>query len=168
MGSEAMESSDERRARLRALRAAQELAAQPTHIDLAPSNATANVNGNGSGNGNGQHLAPQADQDGTENADGEMRFRNYFPRDSDLQKAKHPPPVIPRFEDPVTVEPLQVTGAEDPIVSIAPKKPNWDLRRDVAKKLEKLEKRTHRAIVELMNEEEKRRQAEAANNMEED
>lgn len=40
---------------------------------------------------------------------------------------------------------------QDPIVSIAPKKPNWDLRRDVAKKLEKLERRTHRAIVELMS-----------------
>lgn len=43
------------------------------------------------------------------------------------------------------------TSLQDPIVSIAPKKPNWDLRRDVAKKLEKLEKRTHRAIVELMS-----------------
>ncbi len=40
---------------------------------------------------------------------------------------------------------------QDPIVSIAPKKPNWDLRRDVAKKLEKLERRTQRAIVELMS-----------------
>ncbi len=39
---------------------------------------------------------------------------------------------------------------QDPIVSIAPKKPNSDLRRDVAKKLEKLERRTQRAIIELM------------------
>jgi hypothetical protein len=36
---------------------------------------------------------------------------------------------------------------QDPIVSIAPKKPNSDLRRDVAKKLER---RTQRAIIELM------------------
>ena len=43
------------------------------------------------------------------------------------------------------------TCLQDPIVSIAPKKPNWDLRRDVAKKLEKLERRTQRAIVELMS-----------------
>lgn len=41
-----------------------------------------------------------------------MRFRNYFPRDDDLQKAKHPPPVIPKFEDPVATDPLQVAGAE--------------------------------------------------------
>lgn len=41
-----------------------------------------------------------------------MRFRNYFPRDDDLQKAKHPPPVIPKFEDPVATDPLQVAGVE--------------------------------------------------------
>lgn len=41
-----------------------------------------------------------------------MRFRNYFPRDDDLQKAKHPPPVIPKFEDPVATDPLQVAGSE--------------------------------------------------------
>lgn len=44
--------------------------------------------------------------------DAEMKFRNYFPRDSDLQKSKHPPPVIPKFEDPVATDPLQVAGAE--------------------------------------------------------
>lgn len=42
--------------------------------------------------------------------------------------------------------------SQDPLVSIAPKKANWDLRRDVAKKLEKLERRTQRAIIELMRE----------------
>lgn len=41
-----------------------------------------------------------------------MKFRNYFPRDGELQKAKHPPPVIPKFEDPVATDPLQVTEAE--------------------------------------------------------
>lgn len=162
MGTEAVESSDERRARLRALRAAQELSA------AEPSPAPPPTNGHGHEQHPGPQPAPDADQDDAEKADAEMKFRNYFPRDSDLQKAKHPPPVIPKFEDPVATDPLQVTGAEDPIVSIAPKKPNWDLRRDVAKKLEKLEKRTQRAIVELMNEEEERRQAEAADNMEQD
>lgn len=44
--------------------------------------------------------------------DAEMKFRNYFPRDSDLQKSKHPPPVVPKFEDPVATDPLQVVGAE--------------------------------------------------------
>lgn len=43
------------------------------------------------------------------------------------------------------------------IANVMPKKANFDLRRDVAKKLEKLEKRTQRSMVELMREEEERR-----------
>jgi hypothetical protein len=35
-------------------------------------------------------------------------------------------------------------------LDIAPKKPNWDLKRDIAKKLEKLERRTQAAIVKLI------------------
>ena len=40
-------------------------------------------------------------------------------------------------------------------MNVAPKKPNWDLRRDVAKKLEKLERRTQRAIIELLQQEQR-------------
>lgn len=36
------------------------------------------------------------------------------------------------------------------ISNLAPRKPDWDLKRDVAKKLEKLERRTQRAIAELI------------------
>lgn len=39
---------------------------------------------------------------------------------------------------------------QDPFLNIAPKKPNWDLRRDVQKKLDKLEKRTQKALHQLM------------------
>ena len=35
----------------------------------------------------------------------------------------------------------------------APRKANWDLRRDVAKKLEKLERRTQRALLLIMQQE---------------
>ena len=35
---------------------------------------------------------------------------------------------------------------------MAPRKPDWDLKRDSAKKLEKLERRTQRAIAELIRE----------------
>ena len=46
-----------------------------------------------------------------------------------------------------------VNGVQnEPMAAIAPKKPNWDLRRDVAKKMEKLERRTQRAMIELMRE----------------
>lgn len=37
-------------------------------------------------------------------------------------------------------------------LNIAPKKANWDLKRDVEKKLEKLNRRTQRAIVEIIRE----------------
>lgn len=33
---------------------------------------------------------------------------------------------------------------------MAPRKPDWDLKRDVAPKLQKLERRTQRAIAELI------------------
>ena len=38
---------------------------------------------------------------------------------------------------------------------LAPRKPDWDLKRDVSKKLEKLESRTQRAIAELIRKFEK-------------
>lgn len=44
------------------------------------------------------------------------------------------------------------------ITNLAPRKPDWDLKRDVAKKLEKLERRTQKAIAELIRERLKRGQ----------
>lgn len=43
-------------------------------------------------------------------------------------------------------------GVDDLVVTIAPKKVNWDLKRDVARKLELLEKQTRRAMAELVRE----------------
>jgi len=44
-----------------------------------------------------------------------------------------------------------VSDLSQSLLSLAPKKPNWDLKRDVAKKLEKLDRRTQRAIAELLS-----------------
>lgn len=38
------------------------------------------------------------------------------------------------------------------IANLAPRKPDWDLKRDVSKKLDRLELRTQRAIAELIRE----------------
>ncbi|XP_073819092.1 coiled-coil domain-containing protein 12-like [Musca autumnalis] len=38
------------------------------------------------------------------------------------------------------------------IDNLAPRKPDWDLKRDVAKKLERLDRRTQKAIAELIRE----------------
>ncbi|CAN6818107.1 unnamed protein product [Brassica oleracea] len=87
-----------------------------------------------------------------------MKFRNYVPQDKELQDGKVAPPELPKFEDPVAALPPAVEKKEDPFVNIAPKKPNWDLRRDVQKKLDKLESRTQKAMYKLMEEHEKERE----------
>lgn len=38
------------------------------------------------------------------------------------------------------------------VTSLAPRKPDWDLKRDVSKKFAKLEKQTQRAIAKLIRE----------------
>ncbi|XP_042376105.1 coiled-coil domain-containing protein 12-like [Zingiber officinale] len=83
-----------------------------------------------------------------------MKFRNYLPHDKQLQEGKLAPVVLPKFEDPIAAAPLAPEKIEDPFLNIAPKKPNWDLRRDVQKKLDKLEKRTQKALYELAKEQE--------------
>lgn len=68
---------------------------------------------------------------------------------------------MPAFEE-VTVDLDAVIGrdAEEVLINVAPKKANWDLRRDIAGKLAKLERRTQRAMVELMAQEEAKRMEE--------
>ncbi|TYH73446.1 hypothetical protein ES332_D05G329600v1 [Gossypium tomentosum] len=119
-----------RRERLKALKAAQELLNAP---DEDSSQAAEN----------------QTDDTNEEN-NPSMKFRNYVPHDKQLQEGKVAPPVLPKFEDPVAAAPPASEEKEDPFVNIAPKKPNWDLRRDVQKKLDKLERRTQKAIFKLM------------------
>lgn len=72
----------------------------------------------------------------------------------------------PEFEE-IQVDTDAVTGKaseEETILNVAPKKANWDLRRDIAPKLVKLERRTQRAVIELMAEEQTRREALELNN----
>ncbi|CAN4099225.1 unnamed protein product [Withania somnifera] len=116
-----------RRERLRALREAQQLL-------QTPDDDNNNTN---------------QDKDEDEN-DVQMKFRNYLPHDKQLQEGKVAPPVLPKFEDPIGTLPPPEEKKEDPFLNIVPKKPNWDLRRDVQKKLDKLEKRTMKALTQLM------------------
>jgi hypothetical protein len=37
------------------------------------------------------------------------------------------------------------------LINLAPRKPDWDLKRDISKKLERLERRTQRAIAEIIS-----------------
>ncbi|ERN10240.1 hypothetical protein AMTRI_Chr09g31960 [Amborella trichopoda] len=130
-----------RRERLKALKAAKELMNGPDE-DL------------------GQKESIKEDAEETEPEEQpSMKFRNYLPHDKHLQESKLAPPPPPKFEDPVAPEPPVSEKPEDPFVNIAPKKPNWDLQRDVQSKLKKLEKRTQKAMFELMQEQDKERLA---------
>ncbi|KAL1824802.1 uncharacterized protein LOC108211720 [Daucus carota subsp. sativus] len=133
----------ERRERLRALKAARELSETPAEDDKP-------VQAEGD-----DEPEDDAERDKEEN-NVNMKFRNYLPHDKQLQEGKLAPPVLPKFEDPVATEPPEQDDKEDPFLNIAPKKPNWDLRRDVQKKLDKLEKRTQKAIFQLMEEEQEK------------
>ncbi|KAG7261868.1 hypothetical protein CRUP_016953 [Coryphaenoides rupestris] len=84
----------------------------------------------------------------------EIKLRNYTPEDEDLKDRQVPKAKPASVEDKVKDQ-LEAANPE-PIIeevdlaNLAPRKPDWDLKRDVAKKLEKLERRTQRAIAELI------------------
>jgi len=89
-------------------------------------------------------------------------FRSYKPIDEQMHDDILPP------EKPVNIEEHvvdQIENAKKKIVAeeldltnLAPRKPDWDLKRDLAKKLEKLERQTERAIAELIRERLKKKQ----------
>ncbi|XP_058144772.1 coiled-coil domain-containing protein 12 isoform X2 [Dasypus novemcinctus] len=92
----------------------------------------------------------------TERAARDLRLRNYVPEDEDLKRRRVPQARPVAVEEKVK-EQLEAAKPEPVIeevdlANLAPRKPDWDLKRDVAKKLEKLEKRTQRAIAELIRE----------------
>lgn len=86
----------------------------------------------------------------------ELKLRNYTPEDEELKERQVPKAKPASVEDKVK-EQLEAANPEPVIeevdlANLAPRKPDWDLKRDVAKKLEKLERRTQKAIAELIRE----------------
>ncbi|XP_048730639.1 coiled-coil domain-containing protein 12-like [Ostrea edulis] len=83
-------------------------------------------------------------------------FRSYKPMDENLQESKlpqvKPSDVTDKIKSHLEAA-TEDTGIEEvDLINLAPRKPDWDLKRDVAKKLEKLERKTQRAIAELIRE----------------
>uniref|UniRef100_A0A8C6QI65 Coiled-coil domain containing 12 n=1 Tax=Nannospalax galili TaxID=1026970 RepID=A0A8C6QI65_NANGA len=74
-------------------------------------------------------------------------LRNYVPEDEDLKRRR-----VPQAKPVAGPDPDKCLFPPQDLANLAPRKPDWDLKRDVAKKLEKLEKRTQRAIAELIRE----------------
>ncbi|KAK9804024.1 hypothetical protein WJX73_002966 [Symbiochloris irregularis] len=133
-----MEDAAARRARLKALRAAAEAEGpgdQPVSASAEDLEAAA--------------------QPTTATEEPQLKFRNYTVKNN--KRVAHDtiqPAQPPELVEPV-IEPVDQT--EDPLASVAPRQANWDLRRDVAKKLEKLDRRTQRAMLTLMQQQERDR-----------
>ena len=135
--------------------------------------------------GRAKPIADGADEekqdDAGQSADAERRsvvsFRNYAPRDGRLngdgngtkrQKLdEQDPPVAPKSVSALH-QALQEAEYETPVISQEPptgevtKSLNWDLKRDIQPKLDKLERQTQRAIVDLLKARLQREAAEAA------
>lgn len=82
-------------------------------------------------------------------------FRNYNPNDDNLKTGVLPKPDLIRIEQEIkdqlensTPQPLIQNEIE--LSTLAPQKIDWDLKRDVEKKLKILESRTQKAIIELI------------------
>lgn len=91
-------------------------------------------------------------------------FRSYKPQDETiLENAIVTEAVTESIEaevqDQLDMLKTPIVIDEIDIVNLAPRKPDWDLKRDVSKKLDKLEKQTQRAIAELIRERLKKNQS---------
>jgi len=83
-------------------------------------------------------------------------FRNYVPRNADLKRHLIRSDGVPSKDAEVLLneakKKARTIPSEDKPVLVAPKRANWDLKRDVDKMMKKLAKKTQRAIGELAEE----------------
>lgn len=81
-------------------------------------------------------------------------FRNYRPESEEIKEnaAEEVVPMDVNSEISSQLEMMKtaIVIEDIDIANLAPRKPDWDLKRDVSKKLEKLERRTQKAIAELI------------------
>jgi coiled-coil domain-containing protein 12 len=83
--------------------------------------------------------------------EGRLKFRNYVPRDNLLRELRIEPAPLPSMVGEINRKLIMMEGRRgEDLLALAPKKPNWDLKRDIERKLDALEKRTQRAIVLLL------------------
>mmetsp|Transcript_13698 Transcript_13698/g.23500 ORF Transcript_13698/g.23500 Transcript_13698/m.23500 type:complete len:187 (+) Transcript_13698:56-616(+) len=160
-----MDEARARKERLIALRTAKELTTTAEHKENAEANGetkeqledepTTAVDKDEDTDNEDANGAQEAEEDEEEDRLlPKLKFRNYIPKDEDLKNAKLAKPKLPTVEEQLEsatsgVQETLAEAAEAPL-NVATKKPNWDLKRDVAKRLEKLQRRTVRCIHELL------------------
>ena len=83
-------------------------------------------------------------------------FRSYKPAAEELAEnalePAEPSAIDEQIQDALNAAKETTIIDELDFMNLAPRKPDWDLKRDIAKKLEKLEKRTARSIGEIIRE----------------
>ncbi|RMZ94785.1 coiled-coil domain-containing 12 [Brachionus plicatilis] len=82
-------------------------------------------------------------------------FRNYAPRDEELKARILPKPDLTEIRNEIKEQldsgkPKSLIEKEIDLATLAPQKIDWDLKRECEKKLKVLDKRTQKAIVELI------------------
>ena len=95
-----------------------------------------------------------------DNPNKRVKFRNYVPHDEKLLNKRIEEDSKIATEDVISPSELlkrEIEAAlkakdDEEAAIIAPKKPNWDLKNQVADRLERLQRRTQRAIVDLLRE----------------
>ncbi|KAM6142436.1 coiled-coil domain-containing protein 12 [Phoenicopterus ruber ruber] len=123
-------------------------------MSVLPAGTSCDVSNKDSGDRENKQLREDDEEETVKHK--ELKLRNYEPEDEELKKRKVPQAKPASVEDKVkdqleAAKPEPIIDEVD-LANLAPRKPDWDLKRDVAKKLEKLEKRTQRAIAELIRE----------------
>ena len=75
-----------------------------------------------------------------------LRFRNYQPKSEDLKGNEVAPAPLPSVEEQVgAAEALHNDATQEPLLNLAPKRPNWDLKRDLEPQMKRLRAMTDRA-----------------------
>lgn len=86
----------------------------------------------------------------------ELTLRNYIPKSQALKRFVKPAPTLVGETEIAVMHEVRAAVTEfhrqqsEPL-SILPKRPNWDLKRDLNKKMESLDRRTEAALAELLS-----------------
>ncbi|XP_017131437.1 coiled-coil domain-containing protein 12 [Drosophila elegans] len=108
-----------------------------------------------------QKLREQAQKKGGDTADGSEKlpkpvFRSYKPQNEnttgEVLTQEPTGNIETAVEDQLSLLQQPMVIDEIDITNLAPRKPDWDLKRDASTKLERLERRTQKAIAELIRE----------------
>merc|ERR1719198_1135117 len=82
-----------------------------------------------------------------------LRFRNYVPRTAGLRPACLEKPGVEEIEamlDEKVTSLITQAQKDEALITIAPRRPNWDLKRDFERKLVHLTAKTDKAMVQLI------------------